>query len=401
MSYPNYKSSSSSSYIPKQRTLSEVDYQEFKRRKLYREALLKRRREQGIRRLIFVSIIFAAFVFSFINISYKHVYLPFKNRDLVLEPAANFLNSTEATLTTSDLLGNKSLLNNNTVNIQPDMSPIPLRNELTGLKEQLLPILTSDDQYKAGFFVWDSATNDYVTINSDETFKTASMIKVPVLIELFRQIEAGQIKYDSMLKFDSHHLAEGSGSLQYKPIGGDYSIDYLADIMIKESDNTATNMLLNEIGGMATLNSTLKSWGIQKGHMENWLPDLTGTNVMSPKEYATMLYNVVANNNFLTRDSRLRIINYMSNIKHRNLVNFGMPEGAKIAHKTGDIGEMVGDAAVVTLPNGKNVIIVAMVERPWNSYKAKDMIREASRVTYNYLTSQTQTTDTATTQSNQ
>lgn len=364
-----------------------IDYFEYKRRKRIRKAYLKRQRQLAFRRFVLFCSIVIVFFIAFIHISYRHIYLPINNSKYNIEVDKNFFNSSQAMLTTNSFMGHKIFSNGGVSPESHLMSSMPLGNELISLKAKLLPLAYSNKGYRTGLFVWDAQTHNYVSIRGDEAFKTASIIKIPILIELFRQIDQGLTFIRKEVPFERYQLASGSGSLQYKPVGGHYSLDYLSTIMIQNSDNTATNIILDEVGGSDALNSVMKLWGIQNGHMENWLPDLTGTNYMSPKDYATMLYNI-DNPAFLTSTSRDKILDYMSHIKHRNLIKYGVPEGSKVAHKTGDIGEMVGDAAIITLPNGNKYIVVGMVERPWNSYKAKDIIREASRITFDYFRNQ-------------
>lgn len=386
---PNHSNQINKESLSSQYNSNTIDYFEYKKRKRVRKAFLKRQRQLAFRRFILFCTSVIVFFVAFVHISYKYVYLPIINSKYNIEVDKNFFNSTEAMLTTNSFMGRKFF---NDVSVNPDsysMAKIPLGQEIIGLKAKLMPLAYTNRNYRVGLFIWDAQTRNYVSIRGNEAFKTASVIKIPILIELFRQIDQGLNVINKEVPFNMYQMAEGSGSLQYQPVGNLHSLDYLAQIMIQHSDNTATNIILDEVGGSAALNSVMKAWGIQNGHMENWLPDLSGTNYMSPKDFATMLYNI-DNTEFLTPSSRDKIIDYMSNIKHRNLIKYGIPNGASIAHKTGDIGEMVGDAGIVTLANGNKYIVVAMVERPWNSCIAKEIIREASRVTFDYFSNNSQ-----------
>lgn len=363
-----------------------INYAEFKKKQLLRQVYLRRQQQLAFRRFVFSCILLIVCLFVIFKVCYHNVYLPVKNSQYTIKVDKNFFHSSEAMLTPLSFMGYKYLTENPYHTGEELMKDIPEGRELLGLKARLLPVVNSDSNYRPGIYIWDSRSHNFVSINGDENFQTASIIKIPVLLELFRQIDRHLKNIDASSEFNMFHLAEGSGGLQYRALGGNYSIDYLAAIMIQHSDNTATNILLDEIGGMDSLNKVMKAWGIKKGYMENWLPDLTGTNLMTPKEFARMLYNI-DNPDFLSQSSREKIYDYMLNIRHRNLIRSGIPAGATIAHKTGDIGTMVGDAGIVTLPNGRKIIIVAMIERPWNSYKAKEMIRQTSKITFDYFTS--------------
>ena len=173
--------------------------------------------------------------------------------------------------------------------------------------------------------------------------------------------------------------------MQYKQAAY-YDFDYLARVMITESDNSATNMLMSSVGGKVDINRALRLWGLKKSYVTNWLPDLEGQNVSTAKEIAIMLYNI-DNSSFLSMNSREKIIDYMSNVKNNRLLASALDENSLIIHKTGDIGKMLGDAGIIYLPNGKRYIMVMLVGRPHNSFAAKEFIIDTSKLVYNYMSS--------------
>jgi beta-lactamase class A len=73
----------------------------------------------------------------------------------------------------------------------------------------------------------------------------------------------------------------------------------------------------------------------------------------------------------------------------KTLLPRGLGDGARIAHKTGDIGSVVGDAGIVDMPNGKRYIIAALVKRPNNDQRANEMIRNISRAVYESFNGET------------
>ena len=233
-------------------------------------------------------------------------------------------------------------------------------------------------------YVWEYEQGKYANINADELFPTASIIKIPVLIEMFREIEEGHFKlYDKMV-MGEHYRTSGSGSLQYRAENSTFSMDSLARHMIEESDNTSTNMIMAKIGGKHSVNRALKNWGMEKTHIENWLPDLSGENVSTAREMSTILYNI-NNESLLNINSRENIIDYMSHVKNNRLIAAGLPNNAQFIHKTGDIGKMLGDAGIVYAPNGQRYIITIFAKRPYNHHQGKEFITEASEIIYNYI----------------
>ena len=247
------------------------------------------------------------------------------------------------------------------------------------LKNRLLSLASEYKSIKPAIYVWEYGTKSYVNINADDVFPAASIIKVPVLIEMFREIEQGKFTlYDKMV-LEDHYRASGSGRLQYSQGGIAHSMDYLARIMIENSDNSSTNMIMSKMGGMPEVNRAMKRWGLTSTHINNWLPDLDGT-----KELAKMFYNIDSTN-IISNKSKKHIADYLGHVKNNRLLQAGLPKNAVLLHKTGDIGFMLGDAGIVKTPNGKKYIVVIMAKRPYNSYKGKDFIVKASKIIYNNI----------------
>jgi beta-lactamase class A len=154
--------------------------------------------------------------------------------------------------------------------------------------------------------------------------------------------------------------------------------------MIVISDNTATNMLIKRLGGKELLNQRFQQWGLANTKINNLLPDLEGTNTTTPKDLAVIL-GFVNQGDILSLRSRDRVLEIMRQTKTRTLLPQGLGEGASIAHKTGDIGTVLGDAGVIDMPNGKRYLASVLVTRPHNDIRGRTLIQEISRTIYNYL----------------
>lgn len=294
---------------------------------------------------------------------------------------------------TLNYMTNLSFMN---LNLLSDVSPkntikdINSSGELSALKNDILYITNKYKNLHAGIYIYDYTTGKTVEINADEVFPAASIIKIPVLLDLFNRSEAlekegfSPVDTNNKITFKETHRTEGSGNLQYKSADVDYSIDYLAKIMIRQSDNSATNMLIEQIGGINQLNASLRHWGFSKTQITSWLPDLKGTNTTTPRDIATMLYNI-DNQKFLSLSSSADIKEYMSHVENRTLIKSQLPNDAVLMHKTGDIGKMLGDAGIIYTSNGKKYILSVMVKRPHNDYGARDLIQKVSKAAYQRL----------------
>ncbi len=264
------------------------------------------------------------------------------------------------------------------------MLPVKENVNMPVLKQELQNLTELYPTIQPSVYVWDYETGNYVDLNASKIYATASIIKIPVLIDVFKSIEVGQFSLNDKMSLTEYYRTEGSGSLQFKG-NAQYSIDELANKMITESDNSATNMLISKVGSMTDVNSSMRSWGIKNTRVNTWLPDLSGTNYTTAREMAQMLYNIDENSEFLTEESRAKIFNYMGHVHNNRLIQAGLGAGATFLHKTGDIGTMLGDAGIVIQPNGKKYIVVILANRPHNSVAGKDFIVHASEIIYNYM----------------
>ena len=111
-------------------------------------------------------------------------------------------------------------------------------------------------------------------------------------MQLFRSIEAKQVSLYDEMTLTNYYRAEGSGGLQFKAENSKYTLDDLARLMITDSDNSATNMLMSKIGSMTDINQGIRDWGIKHTHVKTWLPDLGGTNHTTARDLGTMRYDI-------------------------------------------------------------------------------------------------------------
>ena len=235
-----------------------------------------------------------------------------------------------------------------------------------------------------GLMVVDLDTQSYVDINASTPIAAASTIKFPLLVAFFQDVDAGKIRLDQKLTMRKELIAKEAGFMQYMQPGTQFPALEVATKMITESDNTATNMILDLLGGAEAVNQRFQEWGLTNTSIHNVLPDLQGTNISSPRDMVTLL-GLVNSGKLMSLRASDRMLSIMRQVQNNSLLPQGLSEGALIAHKTGDIGSVLADVGLVDMPNGKRYLIAAMVRRPHNDDRAGDLIRQMSQLTYRYL----------------
>lgn len=254
---------------------------------------------------------------------------------------------------------------------------IPLKSELQQLVE-LYPDLEPE------VFLVDLDNKGFVSIKGQEIIASASTIKLPILVAFFQDVDRGKIDLSEQLTMTPNVVAEGSGNMQYEEPGTKFSALETADKMMTTSDNTATNMIIERMGGMKQLNQRFSKMGLRATMLRNPLPDLTGTNTTTPEDLGNLLAKIDAGD-LISLRSRDRLLHIMRNLVRNTLLPQGLEPGAIIAHKTGDIKSVLGDAGIIDMPNGKRYIAAILVKRPDNSPQAKEFIQKASGIAYQYF----------------
>lgn len=258
--------------------------------------------------------------------------------------------------------------------------------ELTTLKTTLQTVVQQYPGFTPGIFLIDLDNNNFMDWSGTTSFSAASTIKVPVLIAFFQDVDAGKIQLDEKLTMTKELIAPESGDMQYLPPGAQFTALETATKMITISDNTATNMLIARLGGIAALNQRFKDWGLSVTVVNSALPDLKGTNTTSPKELASLMVRV-SQGELVSLRSRDRLLDIMRRTVNNSQLPQGIGEGATIAHKTGDIGSLIGDVGLIDMPSGKRYAAAVLVKRGTNDDRAYDLIAKVSRVVYQHLSS--------------
>ncbi|MDM9586353.1 serine hydrolase, partial [Nostoc sp. GT001] len=191
---------------------------------------------------------------------------------------------------------------------------VNLGQEMAGITSQIRTLLASYKSLNPGIFFLDLDTGNYIDINGEKRFAAASTIKFPLLVALFQEIDAGRIKLTDKLVMRRDLKVGESGIMQYKPIGTKFSVLETATLMMTISDNTATNLVLDRLGGAAKVSQRFRSWGLQNTAMRNLLPDIGGTNTTSSKDLVR-LAALVSNNRLLSPTSRNQVLGIMRRVK--------------------------------------------------------------------------------------
>ena len=260
--------------------------------------------------------------------------------------------------------------------------------ENNNITNTLIPkIHTKLKQYPGllcGVYIKPSWQKDPISINGNYVFPAASLIKIPVAVALLIKIDKKEISWDKILTLKSYHYAQGTGYLRTRKVGTKIRLRKVFRLMLTISDNIATNMIIDLLGGVSAVDQQISKLGLKNTRLVNSLGDFKGTNKTSPHDLV-MLLEKSLEGNLLSSDSKRILKNTLFDVKNKSLIKKGLGKCTKFAHKTGTIGICVGDAGIIYFPFGKRIGISIIVKRPFNSLNGQRVIREVSKLVYENL----------------
>ncbi|MCJ2543131.1 serine hydrolase [Thermostichus vulcanus] len=250
--------------------------------------------------------------------------------------------------------------------------------------QERLAALAAQPGLTAGALFWDVETGNFAGVQPDQAFPAASVIKIPILLAFFQAVETGQVQMDEMLTLREDLKGGGAGVLQTRAIGSQVSALEAATLMGTVSDNFATNLIIDRLGGREALNQKFRQWGLQHTQISWWLPDLEGTNTSSPRDMVWLL-SQVEQGRMLNRRNRDRFLDILWRTQRPSYFRPSLGQEVRIAHKTGTLRSVVGDAGIIDLPNGRRYLAAVWVKRETpNDAKAEELIANLSQAAYEY-----------------
>ncbi len=276
---------------------------------------------------------------------------------------------------------------------QAPATPAPGKEELQGeLRSKLQRAVeraAAEFDGVMGIAVKDLIGGDAFTVNADMVFPQASSIKIPVLVELYRQAQAGSVRLDERVEVKKSLVAGGSGVLQNFGDGtSSLSLRDLAVLMIVLSDNTATNVLIDRVG-MEKVNGMLAQYGLRRTRLQRRMLDVAAQeagreNLSTPLEMAGML-GLLHDGKILNAEHTAAVMEILSYPKNTPLRR-GLPGGVRLANKPGGLGGVSCDSGIVLLEGRPYAISVMTTFGPvGDAPSGEAAIGEVSRRVYEYF----------------
>jgi beta-lactamase class A len=199
-------------------------------------------------------------------------------------------------------------------------------------------------------------------LEPDREFHAASMMKVPVMFEAFRQDASDSLRLDDHLMIENRfssifdgsefslNVEDDSEKTLYELLGERVPVRDLVELMITESSNLATNMLIKRFG-TSSIADSMKAWGIEGSKVVRGVEDGKAyraglNNTMTARSYLAMMDRLLVGE-VVSRAASDEILAILSRQKLNEAIPKGLPSGTRVAHKTGWNTDIFHDGGVV------------------------------------------------------
>lgn len=264
----------------------------------------------------------------------------------------------------------------------------PLQRELAQRFRRDLESLVAAAPGVVGVSIEDLTSGERFAVNDSLSFPTASAIKVPLLIELFRQSDMGILKLGARVELRPSDRAGGDGVAQFFSAGGSaLSLRDLAVLVSTLSDNTATNVLIDRVG-MARVNTLLDSLSLSELRLRRAMirpaESARGNeNVATPRSAARLMVRL-ANCDLPLRRATCDDLRRLLELPKRGTVSDVVTDGTPLAWKPGTLDGVSTAFALVRL-RGRPYVMAVMVS--YAGSHADDVVRSVVRLTHAYFVS--------------
>jgi len=217
-----------------------------------------------------------------------------------------------------------------------------------------------------------------VAYNANEIFPSASVIKLAIFVSLFQYAEHHPGVFSQEFVLKRSDFVDGSEILDRYSIGHTISVDTLAHAMIEQSDNSASNILINFLG-FSAIEKTMAAAGMTNTQLKRHFMSPNARphhsdNLTTPRDMGSLLYQI-------ERGAHEAVYTVASPKSCRR----GLPKGIPLANKTGEIDAVRNDVGIVD-PLGDKPYIIAVLTKELRDFSLGNIaIRNVAHVVHQAL----------------
>lgn len=241
-----------------------------------------------------------------------------------------------------------------------------------------------------GIYARSLETGEEIAIDADRQMDTMSVIKIPLMVEVFQQVKDGKIALDTRYTVATEDMLPGTGVLRSLDPGAVVTVKDLVTLMIIVSDNTATDILYRMVGGPEVVNRRMAALGLEKTNApapaRAWFDALRAApsaeqfhrdakhpfGLSTPREIGKLV-EMMEKGTLVDKASSDQMLQIMRGQLYRSRLPRFL-SGYRIPHKTGDFLPYIGDDVGAIEAPGTTIVLSVFTA---NHFGSGDALEEA------------------------
>jgi beta-lactamase class A len=252
------------------------------------------------------------------------------------------------------------------------------------LQQQVEQMIVNSRQGMVCLSFADLKTGAHFSVNGNKVVPSASIIKLLILAELLRRVDAGELSLDDTLTVTAKHWTGGDGVLKELAPGHTFTLKELATLMIIVSDNEATNLLIDLLG-MENINRMGARLGLKAAHLGRRMMDAKalqeGRDNFISSDDAALILQKVYRGSLVSKEASALMLDILKHQQQGDRLQRYLPEDVPLAHKCGDLTGVENDAGIFLLPEHPYILVVLTSRQP-SAAAGKGMIGKLSLLVY-------------------
>ena len=264
------------------------------------------------------------------------------------------------------------------------------------LRERVRDTLAKTGRHWAVYYK-DLDTGAAWETNADEPFHAASTIKVFVMIKILQDVHDGRYSLDDAIPvtdtFPSFvngtpFKVDATAAEVRDAVGKTMTMRALLEYMITVSDNMATDNLIHQAGEAAAINACAARYGATKCTLLRYIQDVAAfdagySSKVEARDFGTLMERIWRGE-VVSREASEEMLAVMSRLKTKRFIPAGLPDGVRVAHKTGWFEGVCNDVALVYREGRAPVVMVFLSRDLPDDAAAERAIAECSRLLYEH-----------------
>jgi CubicO group peptidase (beta-lactamase class C family) len=272
--------------------------------------------------------------------------------------------------------------------------------DTAGMRREILEVYSREPDASFAVAFEDISSGQRFLLNEHSLYHAASTMKTPVLVETFRQIAEHRLSLSDSLTIHTDFVSIADSSKYeldsstdsetelYRDVGKKLPLSALLRLMITQSSNLATNLVIQTVGAKNVM-ATMQQLGAKDIRVLRGVEDEKafekGMNNMTTAYDLMLIFDRIASGEAVNAVSSAAMIDILKAQHFKEVLGGKLPDEVQVASKSGWIEGICHDSGIIFLPDGRRYVLVLLSRGVGDYGKAVEMESTVSRIVYDHM----------------